>query len=186
MQWILLFYLVFGLIYALATPVFEANEEVWHFGYVEHLRETGSLPAQSLYQRHTIYRHHGSQPPLYYALMAIVTAPINIDDSEEYRRLNPHVNIYQPSSFGNKNLIVHDNSLSLVRGAGLAVLVMRALGIALGAGTIVFVYKIGELIAPQRQTVAFVAGAITGLNPMFIFVTASVNNDALAMLSMAL
>ena len=68
-------------------------------------------------------------------------------------------------------------------GAGLAVnLVMRALGIALGAGTIVFVYKIGELIAPQRQTVAFVAGAITGLNPMFIFVTASVNNDALAML----
>ena len=144
--------------------------------------KTGSLPAQSLYQRHTIYRHHGSQPPLYYALMAIVTAPINIDDSEEYRRLNPHVNIYQPSSFGNKNLIVHDDSLSLFRGAGLAVLIMRALGIALGAGTIVFIYKIGELIAPQRQTVAFVAGAITGLNPMFIFVTASVNNDALAML----
>lgn len=182
LQWILLFYLVFGLIYALATPVFEANEELWHFGYVEHLRETGRLPTQSLYQRHTIYRHHGSQPPLYYALMAIVTAPISIDDSEEYRRLNPHVNIYQPGSFGNKNLIVHDNSLSLVHGAGLAVLVMRALGIALGAGTIIFIYKIGELIAPQRQTVAFVAGAITGLNPMFIFVTASVNNDALAML----
>ena len=182
LQWILLFYLVFGLIYAAATPVFEANEELWHFGYVEHLRETGSLPAQSLYQRHTIYRHHGSQPPLYYALMAIASAPISLDDSEEYRRLNPHVNIYKPSSFGNKNLIVHDESLSLFRGAGLAVLIMRALGIALGAGTIVFVFKIGELIAPQRQTVAFVAGAITGLNPMFIFVTASVNNDSLAML----
>ena len=182
LQWILLFYLVFGLIYALATPVFEANEELWHFGYVEHLRETGRLPTQSLFQRHTIYRRHGSQPPLYYALMAIVTAPINIDDSEEYRRLNPHVNMYQPGAFGNKNLIVHDNSLSLVHGAGLAVLIMRALGIALGAGTIIFIYKIGELIAPQRQTVAFVAGAITGLNPMFIFVTASVNNDALAML----
>lgn len=182
LQWILLFYLVFGLIYAVATPVFEANEELWHFGYVEHLRETGSLPAQSLYQRHTIYRHHGSQPPLYYALMAIVSAPISIDDAEEYRRLNPHVNIYQPGSFGNKNLIVHDDSLSHLRGVGLAVLVMRALGIALGGCTIVFVYKIGELVAPQRQTVAFVAGAITGLNPMFIFVTASVNNDALAML----
>lgn len=182
LQWILLFYLAFGLIYAAATPVFEANEELWHFGYVEHLRETGSLPAQSLYQRHTIYRHHGSQPPLYYALMAIASAPINIDDSEEYRRLNPHVKIYQPGAFGNKNLIVHDESLSLFHGAGLAVLIMRALGIALGAGTIVFVYKIGELVAPQRQTVAFVAGAVTGLNPMFIFVTASVNNDALAML----
>ncbi len=182
LQWILLFYLLFGLIYAFATPAFEANEELWHFGYVEHLRETGNLPAQSLYQRHTIYRHHGSQPPLYYALMAIVTAPINIDDAGEFRRLNPHVNISQPSSFGNKNLIVHDDSLFLFRGAGLAVLITRALGIAFGAGTIVFVYKIGELIAPQRQTVAFVAGGITGLNPMFIFVTASVNNDALAML----
>ena len=89
MQWILLLYLLFGLIYALATPVFEANEELWHFGYVEHLRETGRLPTQSLYQRHTIYRHHGSQPPLYYALMAIVTAPISIDDSEEYRPPEP-------------------------------------------------------------------------------------------------
>ena len=182
LQWILLFYLLFGIIYAVATPVFEANEELWHFGYVEHLRETGSLPAQSLYQRQTIYRHHGSQPPLYYALMAIVSAPISIDDSEEHRRLNPHVNIYQPTSFGNKNIIVHDDSHSIFRGAGLAVLIMRALGIALGAGTINFVFRIGELIAPQRQTVAFVAGAITGFNPMFVFVTASVNNDSLAML----
>ena len=73
LQWILLFYLTFGLIYAVATPVFEANEELWHFGYVEHLRETGSLPVQNFYQRHTIYRHHGSQPPLYYGLMAIAS-----------------------------------------------------------------------------------------------------------------
>jgi len=182
LQWILLFYLVFGLIYAVATPVFEANEELWHFGYVEHLRKTGSLPVQNFYQRHTIYRHHGSQPPLYYGLMAIASAPLNIDDSEAYRRLNPHVNVYQPGAFGNKNLVVHDDSHSLFRGTGLAVFSMRVLGLAFGAGTIVFVYRIGELIAPQRQTVAFVAGAITGLNPMFIFVTASVNNDALAMI----
>ena len=39
LQWILLFFLSFGVIYALATPVFEANEEIWHFGYIEHLRK---------------------------------------------------------------------------------------------------------------------------------------------------
>ena len=67
---------MFGAIYALATPVFEANEEIWHFGYVEHLRQTGSLPHQVFDGRDTIYRQHGSQPPLYYSLMAIATAPI--------------------------------------------------------------------------------------------------------------
>ena len=181
LQWILLFYLVFGLIYALATPVFEANEEIWHFGYVEQLRKTGSLPRQIFDGRDTIYRQHGSQPPLYYGLMAIATAPFSIDDADEFRRLNPYVSANQPDSFGNKNLIIHDNTLSPFAGTGLAVLFMRALGLALGAGTIVFVYKIGELVAPQRLTVAFVAAAITGLNPMFIFVSASVNNDSLAM-----
>ena len=182
LQWILLLFMALGLIYALATPVFEANEEIWHFGYVEHLRRTGSLPHQVFDGRDTIYRQHGSQPPLYYGLMALVTAPISIDDSDSYRRLNPFVSVNQPNSFGNKNLIIHDDSLSLFTGTGLAVLLMRALGLALGAGTIVFVYKIGELVAPQRQTVAFVAAAITGLNPMFIFVSASVNNDVLAMI----
>ena len=182
LQWILLFYLLFGLIYALATPVFEANEEIWHFGYVEHLRQTGSLPHQVFDGRDTIYRQHGSQPPLYYSLLAFATAPLSIDDSDSFRRLNPYVSARQPDSFGNKNLIVRDDSHSLLAGTGLAVFFIRALGLVLGAGTIIFVYKIGELVAPQRLTVAFVAAAITGLNPMFIFVSASVNNDSLAMI----
>lgn len=182
LQWILLFYLVFGAIYALATPVFEANEEIWHFGYVEHIRKTGSLPHQVFDGRDTIYRQHGSQPPLYYGLMAVATAPFSIEDTDSFRLLNPYVAARQPDSFGNKNLIVRDETISLFDGTGLAVLLMRALGLALGAGTIIFVYKIGELVAPQRLTVAFVAAAITGLNPMFIFVSASVNNDSLAMI----
>ena len=106
----------------------------------------------------------------------------SIDDSDSFRRLNPYVSARQPDSFGNKNLIVRDDTLSLLAGTGLAVLFIRALGLVLGAGTIIFVYRIGELVAPQRLTVAFVAAAITGLNPMFIFVSASVNNDSLAMI----
>ncbi len=182
LQWVLALYLAFGAIYALATPVFEANEELWHFGFVEHLRREGALPVQDPWQRDTIYRQHGSQPPLYYALVALLTAPIDIEDAASLRQLNPHVNASQPAKFGNKNLVIHDATRSRFEGASLAVLLARAAGIALGAGTIALVYKIGELIAPQRQTVAFVAAAITGLNPMFIFVSASVNNDSLAML----
>ena len=145
LQWILLFYIVLGLMYLAATPVFEANEELWHYGYIKHLRETNSLPIQKFDGRDSIYRQHGSQPPLYYALMALASAPFDSDDVDIRGRLNPHVSAHQPDSFGNKNLIIHDEGLSLLAGPGVAILFIRALGLTLGAGTIVFVFKIGEL-----------------------------------------
>ena len=182
LQWILLFYVIFGISYALATPVFEANDELWHFGYVQYLRETGNLPLQVFDGGETVYAQHGSQPPLYYALTALLTLPFDIDDVDEYRWLNPHVSANQPDSFGNKNLIMHDDSNSMWHGTGLVVMLIRFAGLAMGLGTVVLVYKIGEYVAPQRATVAFVAAAFTGLNPMFVFVSVSVNNDSLAMI----
>ena len=182
LQWVLLFYAIFGVAYLFATPVFEANDELWHFGVIRHLRGSGNLPEQVFDGKDTIYQQHGSQPPMYYALMAVLTRPIGIDDADDMGRLNPHVKAGEPDSFGNKNLVIQSKSASPGGGAGLAVIVIRLLGLGLGAGTIAFVFKIGQLIAPQRPTVAFVAAAITGLNPMFIFVSASVNNDSLAML----
>ncbi len=181
LQWVLLFYIVFGAIYATATPVFEANDEIWHFGYIQHIRESRTLPVLVFDGADTRYQQHGSQPPLYYVLSAALTSPISLDDAEKYRLLNPHVTANQPDAFGNKNLTLSDASHSMWRGAGLAVLALRLFGLALGASAIVFVFKIGELVAPQRPTVAFVAAAITGLNPMFIYVCASVTNDAMAM-----
>ncbi len=181
LQWLLLFYLLFGALYLGATPIFEANDEIWHFGYIQHLRENGSLPVQVFDGADTLYQEHGSQPPLYYLLAALLTSPLSIEDADSYRLLNPHVRSSQPESYGNKNLIIGDAGHSPLRGTGLVVLALRLAGLALGAVTIALVYKIGELAAPQRPTVAFVAGALTGLNPMFIFVSASVTNDTLAM-----
>ena len=182
LQWILLLYLVCGLLYAFSTPVFEAGDEIWHFGFVQHLRATGELPRQVFDGVDTIYAQHGSQPPLYYGLMALVTAPIDISDAEDYRQPNPHVARDKPDSWGNKNQTLSDPGLSQWRGAGMAVTVVRLLGLAFGAGTIALIHRIGTMIAPQRGAVAFVAAAITAFNPMFIFVSASVSNDTLAML----
>lgn len=181
LQWVLVFYLLFGAVYLPSTPVFEAHDEIWHFGYIQHLRESGTLPIQIFDGADTLYQQHGSQPPLYYLLASFLTSPLSIDDADDYRLLNPHVTSNQPASFGNKNLTIRDASHSMLRGTGLAVLLLRMAGLALGAATIACVYKIGELVAPQRPTVAFVAAAITGLNPMFIFLSASVTNDTLAM-----
>ena len=76
-QWILLFYILLGIGYMTAAPVFEANDEIWHFGYLQHLRQTGSLPHQQPDSpEQTLYRQHGSQPPLYYALMGPPDIPL--------------------------------------------------------------------------------------------------------------
>lgn len=182
LQWILLLYVIFGFSYMAATPVFEANDELWHFGFLQYVRETASLPIQVFDGNDTVYAQHGSQPPLYYAVAALLTSPFDIDDIEDYRRLNPHVRANMPNAYGNKNLVIHDGSLSLLRGTGFVVLMLRLFGLALGVGTIVLVFRISEFVAPQRPTVAFVAAALTGLNPMFIFISASVSNDSLAMI----
>ena len=182
-QWILLFYILLGIGYMTAAPVFEANDEIWHFGYLQHLRQTSSLPHQQPDSpEKTRYRQHGSQPPLYYALMALLTSPFPIDDADAYRRLNPHVIASQPDSFGNKNLVIPDRAQSMLTGTGLVVLIIRSLGLVMGAAAIAMIHKIAAYIAPHRPIVALVAAAVTAFNPMFIFVTASVNNDSLAML----
>jgi len=180
-QWILLFYVIFGVAYTVSTPIFEANDELWHFGVVQYIRETGELPIQQFDGTDTIYQQHGSQPPLYYALMSVLTSPFSIDDVDDYRTLNPHVTANHPDAFGNKNIVLRDESLPMFEGTGLTIIVIRAIGLALGIVTIVAIYEIGKYIAPQRPTAAFIGAALTGLNPMFIFVSASVNNDVLAM-----
>ena len=57
LQWILLFYVGFGTAYLLATPVFEANDEIWHFGVIRHLRAHWKLAGTGLRrQRHNLSR----------------------------------------------------------------------------------------------------------------------------------
>lgn len=180
-QWIILLYVIFGFLYAWTTPVFEAEDELWHFGFVQYLRETGELPVQEFNGKDTIYQQHGSQPPLYYLLASIISSPFSIDDVDEYRELNPHVTINQPDSYGNKNLVLHGIDESKLEGTALVVLILRLSGVALGVVTILAIYSIGHYVAPQRPIVPIVAAAITAFNPMFIFISASVNNDGLSM-----
>jgi len=182
LQWILLVYFVCGGLYLFATPPFEANEERLHFGYIQHLRQTASLPVLPAAGEASLYAQHGGQPPLYYLLMAVLSTPIDLEDAESYRQLNPHLLAKQPDAFGNKNILLPDEAQTRLRGVGLALLQVRVLGLLMGALTIRIVAAIGRIIAPRRPLVAVVAAALTGLNPMFLFISASANNDSLSML----
>jgi 4-amino-4-deoxy-L-arabinose transferase-like glycosyltransferase len=121
-----------------------------------------------------------AQPPLYYLLMAGLTNRIDSSDLAEIHQVNPHAFVGDPNQIGNKNLIIHQLERETFpwRGSVLAIYVIRLASIALGFGTIVVIFLIGSHLFNIK--VGLLAAAITAFNPMFLFVHAAVNNDALA------
>lgn len=178
-QLILIVFVVLGLVYAWATPIFEASDELWHFGVVYHIAETGELPVQVIDGEETPWRQEGSQPPLYYLIASAISAPFDMSDFDAVRTPNPHAVAGNAAFFGNKNLLLHDTPYPVLEGTALAVYAVRMFSLVLGVVTVYFVYRCGQLVAPDRPVVAVLAAGITAFNPMFLFIAASVNNDNL-------
>lgn len=178
---ILAAYLALALLYAWATPPFEASDELWHVGMVQYIAETGQLPVQVVGES-TPYEQEGSQPPLYYLLAAALVQPLDRGDFEAARQPNPHVVAGVPGYVGSKNLVLHDSPPA---GTALAVYMLRMFSIALGGVTVWAVYRSTQMLVgarhslPVRQTIPILAAGLTAFNPMFLFISASVNNDNL-------
>lgn len=166
------------LVYAWATPPFEASDELWHVGMVNHIAETGQLAVQ-LPGVETPYEQEGSQPPLYYTLGALLVRGIDRSDFELVRQPNPHAVAGIPGYVGSKNLILRDSPHPPIERTILAVYILRAFSILLGCVTVCAVYAAARALAPERAGLALLAAGLAAFNPMFIFITASVNNDNL-------
>ena len=176
---VLVLFLVLASIYSIATPIFEAGDELWHYPFVQHLAAGNGLPIQDP-NIETLWEQEGGQPPLYYALAALTTFWIDTRDLPERVWLNPHAKIGIPLAFGNKNMVVHTSAENFPwQGTTLAVHLIRFLSIILSAITVALAYFFALEIKPDK-TPATIAAAIVAFNPMFIFISASVNNDNLA------
>ncbi len=175
---LLIAYFILSIFYSRATPLLEASDELWHVGMVEAISNTGELPIQDAEHRETTWKQEGSQPPLYYLIAAGIASTIGIDDLDTLREPNPHAKAGLPQPIDNKNLVLHDEADGQTQAAR-AIYTIRLFSILLGAVTIVMVYRSAKLLAPRNPTVPIVAAGLTALNPMFIFIAASVNNDNL-------
>ena len=179
---ILVGFFVLGLIYAWATPFLEASDELWHFGLVAHLATGGDLPVQDP-DVTTPWEQEGSQPPLYYLLAAGIVRPFDLGDLDSLRQPNPHARAGIPLASDNKNLVLHATPLAPLAagasGSAAAIYAVRLFGILLGLITIGAVYATARELAPARPGVALLAAGLTAFNPMFLFISASVNNDTL-------
>ncbi len=180
---ILATFIVLGVLYSVITPIFEASDELWHYPFVKHLADGNGLPVQDANVDQP-WRQEGSQPPLYYALSALVTFWIDTDDAYEGHPpllwYNPHVDNGLLTADGNTNLVVHSRQEAFPwHGTALAVHLIRFLSVLMGAATVLLTYLIALEVFPGREALALGAAAINAFTPMFLFISGAVNNDNL-------
>lgn len=181
---LLLAFAALGAVYAVVTPLFEISDELWHYPMVKRLADGLGLPVQDPDPAKAgPWRQEGSQPPLYYAVMALATRWIDTQDMDQVRWLNPHADNGIITLDGNNNIVIHTSRENWPwQGTVLAVRLIRLLSVLLGLGVVYFTYRLALELAPGEHALALAAAGFAGFTPMFIFISASVNNDTLAIL----
>lgn len=176
---ILALFVALGVTYSVIVPIFEAPDEMSHYPFVAYLAQGGSLPVQRAGQE-ALWQQEGSQPPLYYALAAALTHWLDVSDLPAIHRVNPHARVGIPLAHDNKNIIVHtDREAFPWRGAVLGVHLTRFFSLLLAVGTLLCTYALGRSVFPDDRLIAVTALALNAFIPMFVFISASVNNDNL-------
>jgi 4-amino-4-deoxy-L-arabinose transferase-like glycosyltransferase len=173
-------YVALALLYTVVIPLYEASDELWHYPMVQYLATNGlALPPQDP-TNPGAWRQEGSQPPLYYLFGAMLTFWIDTSDLNQVRRINPHADIGIAPPDGNVNMMTHSHTLNPLQGTALATYVVRLFSIVLGALTIVVTYHTARQLLPEYPEVALASAGVQACLPMFLFISASVNNDNLS------
>ena len=98
---------------SVVTPLFEAPDEVWHYGYVHWIAGGNGLSHPDDRDGAGIrqWAQEGSQPPLYYLLAGLLTTPLTGSLPPEAWdasvRYNPHAAVGNAAALGNRNHLLH-------------------------------------------------------------------------------
>ncbi|NJN96805.1 MAG: hypothetical protein HC875_23205 [Anaerolineales bacterium] len=189
-------YLALAFCYFFITPIFEAPDEWTHTGHVKFITAGNGLPVMLPGQG--IFG--GQQPPLYYAIGALLVQPFELDSFDRYlkERANPHASLGYALDPGNKNNFLHTPAEDFpYQGLSLTVHLLRLYSMMYGIVTLIFTYFTAKEIYDLRFTIydhpistrsvqspreasnlfpALVA-LFVACQPMFAFITASVANE---------
>ncbi len=167
------------LLHGWATPLFEAPDEVWHYAYVRWLVETRELPPMD--SDVSGAGQEVAQPPLYYGVAALLSAPFPDNDLESLFWHNPNFG-YQAAGTvpDNKNFLIHTERERFPwRGAVLAVHVARLTSLLFGALTVVASWGVGYAVFGTVRG-ALLTAALVAFQPQFVFISSVVSNDGAA------
>jgi hypothetical protein len=172
-------FLALAALYALATPLYESTDELRHFRYVRSLQAHRALPEQTADPARNAQAHH---PPVYYMAAALASAwAPGLDEEPVYFDLpiNPFWGYrYFDASADNKAQYLHGPAEAWpFRGNTAAAWLSRLVTIAFGFGTVLITYQLGLAAFPGRKALAAGAAAFVALNPNFLHLAASINND---------
>jgi len=174
-------YLALAGSYSLANPLYESTDELRHFRYVRHLIVYRTLPEQ---QRNAP-RAQSHHPPLYYALGALASGWVPVEQDIYYAPAENPFWAYRYWEVGvdNKNQYVHSADERFpFHGVALAVYLVRWLTVLIGAGVVWLTYRIGRQILPDQPALALGGAALVAFNPQFLYLSGAVNNDVPAAL----
>jgi hypothetical protein len=171
--------------YNAATPLFEGLDEGAHYNYVNYIATQRALPdlnspyIQQIARTHRLpvfeadinaIGHETTQPPLYYAVGALLIAGIDRSD---------FTTVFKTADTMSHGLVNIHTAAELrfpPIGTVLAVRLVRLWSTLIGAVLILLVYQIAWLLM-QRHDIALLASAITAFNPKFIHISSVITND---------
>lgn len=173
-------YIVLGVVMSVIVPLGESPDEIDHFRFVQALLIEQTLPIMQPVAADNVTME-ANQPPLYYALSAVVAAPVSPTEYVDPQFVTCF--LFETDAPGRQHLYVHDSAEAFPwSGPPLAFHLVRLLSVALGGLTVWLAYKLGRLLILHQPEVGLLAAALLAFNPQFIFITASVNNDVLTAL----
>ncbi len=165
-----------GIAYSLVVPAFETPDEIYHYAFARHLAAGNGLPVQGP-ELTGPWEQEGSQPPLYYSVVALATAGIDQSGLDAFAVRNPRANLGDPHQPGNKNYMLFSARSRPLTGVHLALHVGRWISVILGTFTVLFTYLLARFAFPSDRWARLLATALAATIPQFSFISASVSND---------
>ncbi|RIK47018.1 MAG: hypothetical protein DCC58_01325 [Chloroflexi bacterium] len=176
-------YLALASGYAIVVPPFEAPDEPAHLLYTNFVAQHAQLPNQDAPARRVAGEGH--QFPLYYIGAALLVRLTQPDNAISF---SPQVNrsAEQPAMPSPRPKFLHTGEeIFTTRRDAIGFYLLRILSIAFGAATVITGWLIARMLV-SRAIDRLTATALIATLPQFAFISATINNDNLANLLIAL
>ncbi len=183
---LLLGHAALSLLFNFLTPVFEGPDEPNHYLFGRYLQLEHTLPIQGAV-RDAVRAHH---PPGYFALDALLTAlvpapaSVTADFASLGLRTNPRYDFrFDDPNPDNKSVFLHFGPGELWPYAGLALTVHvgRLLSLAFTLLAIGLTFVAARQLRPADTRFAALAAGLIAFNPMVLFMSGVIQNDASAL-----
>ncbi len=176
---ILVAFVSLGIAYLWLTPPFEAPDEYGHYAFVRYLAEERRIPPLVVSDNEWD-QGQMHQPPLYYTLGALLVGGLDGPDWQAAYPRNPYATLGHPHALGNWNAALHAPTVTpQMQRTATALRLLRGFSLLCSATTVWLTYRLALTLFPDKRWLAVGAAALLALNPQFLFIGASVNNDVL-------